>query len=201
MNGTLYCSECGTDLITPIQPLSSARVEPLTSPPTGTGHNIALTVPKLVRASTTNKPKSNSLAARVNKTSPTREPKAVTSANYSGGLTTALLHLLILNSGRLIAAPAQQATIIIGRSDAITGDQPDIDLTQDNAIELGVSRRHACITLKDGKPFLSDLGSTNKTFLNRQPLLRGTPYELFDGDEVRLGNVVIKIIYSPPESK
>lgn len=104
--------------------------------------------------------------------------------------------MIVLNSGRVLEFPDQE-NVIIGRSDAASGDQPDIDLTPDNGHELGVSRRHACVTFRDNQPYLTDLGSTNRTFLNRQMIMRGQPYEIQDGDEVRLGNVIVKIIYNP----
>ncbi len=103
--------------------------------------------------------------------------------------------MIVLNSGRVLECPDQE-NVIIGRSDATTGDQPEIDLTPDNGLELGVSRRHACITFRDNQPYLTDLGSTNRTFINRQVMMRGQPYEIQDGDEVRLGNVIMKVIFS-----
>lgn len=90
-----------------------------------------------------------------------------------------------------------RSNIIIGRSDAVSGETPDIDLTPDDALELGVSRRHACITFRDGVPFLTDLGSTNRTFINRQVLMRGQPSLLKDGDEIRMGNAIIKVLFKP----
>ena len=62
---------------------------------------------------------------------------------------------------------------------------------QDNAIllhERSISRHHALFTVdRDGEAWLSDLGSTNGTFLNG-PLLDGhEPVRLRDGDRIRLG--------------
>ena len=53
----------------------------------------------------------------------------------------------------------------------------------------GVSRRHARIVLDGGDAVLEDLGSKNGTAVNGQPL-NGTVM-LKDGDEIRLGPVVI----------
>jgi pSer/pThr/pTyr-binding forkhead associated (FHA) protein len=106
------------------------------------------------------------------------------------------LRLLMLNTGRRLDCP-DRSNIIIGRGDAITGEIPDIDLGSDDALELGVSRRHACITFRDGLPFVTDLGSTNRTFINRQVLMRGQPYAIKDGDEIRMGNAILKVIYKP----
>ncbi len=106
------------------------------------------------------------------------------------------LRMIVLNTGRVLECPDKE-TVIIGRFDAITGEKPDIDLTADNGVEMGVSRRHVCITFRDNAPHLTDLGSKNYTFLNRQQMMRGQPYPLQNGDEVRLGNVILKVLYDP----
>jgi len=106
------------------------------------------------------------------------------------------LRLIVLNSGRVLECPDKE-TVIIGRFDAVTGDRPDIDLSLDNAVEMGVSRRHLCINFRNDAPYLTDLGSKNYTFLNRQQMVRGQLYALQNGDEVRLGNVILKVLYDP----
>jgi pSer/pThr/pTyr-binding forkhead associated (FHA) protein len=106
------------------------------------------------------------------------------------------LRMIVLNTGRVLEFPDRD-TVIIGRYDAVTGEKPDIDLTPDNGVELGVSRRHVCITFRDGAPYLTDLGAKNYTFLNRRQMSKGQPYPLQNGDEVRLGNVILKVLYDP----
>lgn len=49
-----------------------------------------------------------------------------------------------------------------------------------------VSRRHACILRRQGRMFVKDLGSTNGTYLNDQPLTG--PQPLHDGDQIRIGD-------------
>ena len=49
-----------------------------------------------------------------------------------------------------------------------------------------VSRRHAKVSTRVGKCFVSDLGSTNGTYLNDEPL-RG-PAPLHVGDRIRIGD-------------
>jgi anti-anti-sigma factor len=48
-----------------------------------------------------------------------------------------------------------------------------------------ISHQHCALTLRDGKAFLRDLGSTNGTFLNNKPV-RGEE-ELHAGDALRIG--------------
>ncbi len=66
--------------------------------------------------------------------------------------------------------------------------------------DLGISRRHATIAVDtEGRPWLTDLGSTNGTFLNeiRLPVLGS--HLLNDGDRVRLGaSVVVKFVRLDP---
>lgn len=85
---------------------------------------------------------------------------------------------------------------IFGRRDPATGDKPDIDLTPFAGYRMGVSRRHAAIRPGDENGLdLWDLGSSNGTFLNGQRLSAHRPYRLRDGDEIRLGQMVIRIYF------
>lgn len=71
-----------------------------------------------------------------------------------------------------------QPSIIIGR-----------DHTQDVNLVIPsptISRRHACITRKGEQYFLTDLGSSNGTFLNGQRL-GGEPIQLNPDDHIQLG--------------
>ena len=54
---------------------------------------------------------------------------------------------------------------------------------------IGVSRHHARITIESGTATLEDLGSTNGTYLRGTRV--ATPCRLADGDEIRLGAVII----------
>ena len=80
----------------------------------------------------------------------------------------------------------------IGRWDADGGIFPDVDLDADDP-EAKVSRRHARITLREGRYFLEDLGSTNGTFVNRgKRLLPGHLQPLQDGDEIIVGKTFLR---------
>lgn len=56
-----------------------------------------------------------------------------------------------------------------------------------------VSRRHCQFSNRDGKVFLSDLGSTNGTFLNDDDVARETV--LRSGDLVKVGGAIFKFLY------
>ncbi len=115
------------------------------------------------------------------------------SSRTTAHITTAQLRLLVLNSGRTIYCPMAEV-ILVGRADAAGGIFPEVDLNQDNGYMAGVSRRHARIVRRGEEFFLEDLGSVNGTFLNRTKLAAHTPTAFFDGDEIRLGNLVMRVI-------
>ena len=82
--------------------------------------------------------------------------------------------------------------IVIGREDAVSNIYPDVDLTAHGGEDGGVSRLHARIFVENGQYMIEDENSTNFTFLNRQRLAAKTPTPLHDGDEVRLGRVLLR---------
>ena len=67
-----------------------------------------------------------------------------------------------------------------------------VDLTRFNALDSGVSRRHAAIQRNhNGHAVLLDLGSTNGTYLNLKQLKPLHEYLLNNDDEIRLGNLIL----------
>lgn len=64
------------------------------------------------------------------------------------------------------------------------GSSSDYVITQNSA----VSRIHADIVTRGYRYFIKDLGSTNFTFINNQQLDTKYEMELYDGDNIKLGN-------------
>jgi hypothetical protein len=89
---------------------------------------------------------------------------------------------LILVSGALAGQRVAVATspVTIGKGPAT------IQITDDPA----VSTRHAEVALRGGAFVLTDLGSTNGTFVNNQRIVQ--PTRLGDGDLLRFGNTQMK---------
>jgi pSer/pThr/pTyr-binding forkhead associated (FHA) protein len=83
--------------------------------------------------------------------------------------------------------------IEIGR-DSDTAN-PTLDLTDDNGIELGVSRKHAILQWSNQGIVLKDIGSTNGTFLNNHHLPANKPYPIQSGDEIRFGELLVHIFF------
>lgn len=82
--------------------------------------------------------------------------------------------------------------IIIGRADPLYDIVPDIDLTAHRGEDGGVSRIHARLRYEAGVYVLEDQKSTNHTYLNKQLLSPYTPVQLKHGDEIRLGQVLVR---------
>jgi len=105
------------------------------------------------------------------------------------------LKLTILDSGRDVEVPLTKE-VNIGRLDSAMACFPDVDLTSDDGLEKGVSRRHAKITMHGNEVFIEDLGSVNGTFLNRKKLTPYLPQALKSGDELQLGKLILRISFT-----
>ena len=96
---------------------------------------------------------------------------------------------------REVVLPAPQ--VRIGRRSGSKGTSPEIDLADSDP---GASHNHALLTLSvDGVWLVSDLGSTNGTYLNaeQQALSAGETRQLKDGDEVHVGAWTTITLHSP----
>jgi hypothetical protein len=85
--------------------------------------------------------------------------------------------------------------LVIGREDPKTGEAPEVNLTPYAALDKGVSRRHAAITRHNGWLYVVDMGSANGTFLNGQRLVPNQPRMLRDGDDIRVGLLVVRVTF------
>lgn len=96
-------------------------------------------------------------------------------------------------SESLVIQPQEE--MLIGRSDVKSNHYPDIDLSPYGALEEGISRVHARLQ-RDGTTItLTDLESVNGTFLNGKRLDPHQSRVLHDGDEIRLGKLVMNIYF------
>ena len=83
---------------------------------------------------------------------------------------------------------------VLGRSDSGSPYLPDIDLKAHNALEKGVSRRHAVLLKYRNILHVMDLGSVNGTLVNDERLQPDRPYPLREGDRVCLGSLNLSLI-------
>ena len=86
---------------------------------------------------------------------------------------------------------------VIGRSDINATVQPDLDLTSYDGLDKGVSRIHAALHVDEDTLTLVDLASTNGTILNGHKLTAHEPHVVRDGDEIKLGTLVMNIYFEP----
>ncbi|HWS36529.1 MAG TPA: FHA domain-containing protein [Actinoplanes sp.] len=87
----------------------------------------------------------------------------------------------------------------IGRKSASKGTDPEIDLAAEPS-DPGVSHSHALLTLSiDGAWLVSDVGSSNGTWINdeQQPLGAGQSRTLKDGDQVHVGAWTTITLHAP----
>jgi hypothetical protein len=86
---------------------------------------------------------------------------------------------------------------LIGRSDQDGGPALGLDLAAFGGWRHGVSRKHARLHHdgKSGALLITDLNSTNGTFLNERQLPANAPTRLRDGDVIRLGDLILRIYF------
>ncbi len=101
---------------------------------------------------------------------------------------------IVRDTGAEIVLPTGEGEYIIGREDPVSGVFPEVDMNPYQGEHYGVSRRHAKLILDAGLIFIEDLDSTNFSFVDRQKLAPRTPTALSNGDEVRLGKLVLTFL-------
>ncbi len=105
-----------------------------------------------------------------------------------------ILHLYIGQEGRIRELEVSLVRPIrLGRNDPREVVFPEVDLTDHRGKEYGVSREHACIIQRNDIVEVEDLGSTNGTLLNGERLIPYIPKPLRDGDQLKLGELQIKV--------
>lgn len=95
-----------------------------------------------------------------------------------------------------------QTEVLLGRVSPGAEEQPDIDLSLLPVNAVGVSRKHVRFLFRDDVWFVEDLGSRNGTWLNNTLMTAYQRYKLKDGDQVRVGNVIIIVVVTvalPPK--
>lgn len=86
-----------------------------------------------------------------------------------------------------------ETRMTVGRLDEERDNYPDIDLNPYGAVEKGVSARHAVIEHDHGSVQITDVGSTNGTYINDRRLTPNQAYILHSGDEIRFAKLLARI--------
>ncbi|NDJ77554.1 MAG: FHA domain-containing protein [Chloroflexi bacterium] len=101
----------------------------------------------------------------------------------------AQVFLQFLPSADCIALSDDPITVL-GRGEDV------FNLNSYNALQHGVSRKHCRLERHPHRLILTDLGSTNGTYLNDERLIPFHPYPVADGDKLILGTLHIFVTVS-----
>lgn len=86
-------------------------------------------------------------------------------------------------------------SMVLGRTDLSARFHPDVDMTPYGALDRGVSRAHAKIHTQGRKLYITDLNSTNGTFITGRRLNPNQAELLRTGDEVLLGRLAVQVLF------
>jgi hypothetical protein len=197
-----FCDQCGASL-TPVQPAAAATSTPIAPQPPAErcpscGEQVLAgeafcnncgtpLMPPGVSASAGSIPPQPHYPAP-QPLNPPPQPAAPPPRAHS---SLAAVHLILPARNARLSLPAAES-VLLGRSDAVSGFYPDIDLTPYGGIEQGVGRRHMRIFIQHGDIYIEDQDSTNGTYLHGTRLAPHTPQRINNGDEVRLGMLALR---------
>ncbi|MDQ7026558.1 MAG: FHA domain-containing protein [Anaerolineae bacterium] len=89
----------------------------------------------------------------------------------------------------------EDTDLILGRFSMDSHLDSEVNLSPYGADDRGVSRHHACLQIKDNHLYITDLGSTNGTFIAGKRLNPQQPTLLHKGVEILLGRLQIQILF------
>ncbi len=190
-DGSAFCDECGEPLAAPVPTMSAA----IPSAPVAGG---TITCPSCGAANPAGESFCSNCGANLTAAPPVMPatpgpaPAPVNSIPATAAPPVGLHARIVVESDNTTFDISDKTEVLIGREDAVSNIFPDIDLTPHNGEEGGVGRRHARILYTNGQYMIEDLNSINFTFVNKQKIAPKTPTLLRDGDEIRLGRVVLR---------
>jgi hypothetical protein len=98
------------------------------------------------------------------------------------------------HSEHVLLVPLQNGCAVIGRK--VDNVDVDVDLTHLDALEMGISRRHAQIVRTGDRIELVDLGSANGTYLNRSRLAPNEAHILRNRAVIQLGQLILRVQFA-----
>lgn len=114
-------------------------------------------------------------------------------AEFPAEIPEGSVAIYVMGETKPIAVTVAQE-FILGRR-VIEGTDEIVDLTSFGGLEKGVSRKHALVRKTEEAYEIVDLYSTNGTWVNEQRLLPNKIYPLDSGVKIRLGQLLLFILY------
>lgn len=91
----------------------------------------------------------------------------------------------------IIRGSPQGHRFFLNQDSMIMGRDPAVELSVN---DQGISRKHAKIDKKDGKVFITDMGSSNGTLVNDKKLEANSTRELAKEDMIKVGSTILKFL-------
>jgi pSer/pThr/pTyr-binding forkhead associated (FHA) protein len=105
----------------------------------------------------------------------------------------ALIGLRVVTSGDVVSLIGRES-FSIGRAAEGQAILPDVDLSEFDAYNQGVSRMHAEIRLRSDGAYVVDLESANGTLVNNNRLKALRNEQIGHGDVIQLGRLRLQVI-------
>ena len=131
-------------------------------------------------------------ATRILNREPLRLPVARPHADDFGAERNVMLQFLPSGTCHTLALPKR---LILGRH-RVDETADFLDLSEFNADEHGVSRQHCTLERQDNRLVVTDLGSSNGTYLNGHRLTPRQGYILTHGDRLILGSLHLTVTFT-----
>jgi len=103
--------------------------------------------------------------------------------------------LLLVDSGVRRVSLRNEVSYLLGRFSRSKPRGNHIDLAPFGARDKGVSRIHAQLHMEDDNLYITDLDSTNGTFLDGVKLLPHQNHKVRQGSEILLGRMHMQVMY------
>lgn len=81
----------------------------------------------------------------------------------------------------------------VGKGDTLMGRSPELDIC---IPDRSVSKLHARLERSENRVYVTDLGSTNGTFLGSRRVLPNERRRIVDGEHLHLGSVIFKFLHA-----
>lgn len=104
-----------------------------------------------------------------------------------------VLQLRVVGTSAIFNVNAGRGETILGRVATDGSNMPDVDFSQFGAFKQGVSRQHAALSANRDFVLLTDLGSSNGTYINNMQLPQFQPVPLRHGDVIALGELQLQL--------